>query len=121
KGANTYDFSGAHAAELSFYKRVWESGISLNGMYFEMMPGRMPASLDHFLEAWQALREEGDALLAELETLEGVRPAVADFLRRELKLRVFSLLTLPAIYHKKTGPVREFPQSYRDTVAANAV
>lgn len=121
KGANTYDFSGTHAAELSFYKSVWESGISLNGMYFEMMPGRMPASLDHFLEEWQALREEGDALLAELETLEGVRPAVSAFLRRELKLRVFSLLTLPAIYHKKTGPVREFPQSYRDTVAANAV
>lgn len=120
KAANTYAFTGDHPAELDFYHKLWKSTLSLNVPYYEMLPAEMPSTLEGFLGEWHKIRLEGEALVAELATLEGIREETREYLARELRLRVFSVLNVPALYQRTKHAFKAFPEVYRDSVLANA-
>lgn len=120
KAANTYAFAGSYPAELNFYKKLSKSDLGLGPIYYEMLPAEMPSSLEGFLSYWQKIRLEGEALVEELRALEGVREETKEYLARELRLRVFSALNLPALYHHTKHAFKAFPEVYRDSVIANA-
>lgn len=119
---NTFEFTGRNQAELDFCKKTWQKnklGLS-SSFYFEMNVPAANVPLDQFLKNWYQLKLEGEAMIAELECTPGVRPQVAAFLARQIRLRVFTLLTLPADYQRPRDSLRVFTKAYTDSVAAEA-
>lgn len=117
---NTFAFKGCHQAELDFYQKVWKGELSLSGLYFEMNVPASRVPLDQFLQHWSKLKQEGEALIATLGHTPGIRPSVAAFLARHIRLRVFSILLLPADYQRPRDSLRVLTAAYNDSVAANA-
>jgi thiol-disulfide isomerase/thioredoxin len=112
---NSYDFKGKNPAELDFFKKLRSGTLRLNGPYYEMLPGQIPANLDAFLSKWHQIRSEGEALIDELSHV-GVRPEMEAYLTRELRLRIFSILALPGVYQKNDEPLVQYTPSYRDSM-----
>jgi hypothetical protein len=87
----TFEFRGRHQAELDFCHKVWQGPLGLDGFFFEMNVPHSQVPLDQFLRDWSQLKRTSEALLAELQRTPGIRPAVADLLRQNLRLRLFQL------------------------------
>lgn len=120
---NTFEFKGRYQAELDFCKKIWQSEVnhlSLSEFYFEMDVSASKVPLNQFLKNWYSLKQEGEALIAELSRTSGIRPEVAAFLTRVIRLRVFTLLTLPGEYQNSRDSLRMFSKSYTDSVDAEA-
>jgi thiol-disulfide isomerase/thioredoxin len=133
---NTYQLRGRHQAELDFCVRLWRGALSLDGVaggqgdpvggdstitYFGtgiQSPASSHRHLDQYLQLWQQLRLEGDARLAQLRRMPGIRPEVAACLARQLRLRLFGLLLGPLQPNGRRDTLRTPPPAYRDTVAA---
>lgn len=118
--ANSYELTGRHQAELDFCKKLWQNELSLDGLFFEMNVPATKAPIEQFLVRWNQLRLEGEATLRELRQTPGIRPPVAAALARQLRLRVFSILTLYGAYQRLKEPLRVLPKVYTDSVAGQA-
>jgi len=118
KNKNSFKFTGRHQVELDFCQRIWKSQLSLTETYFEMSVSNTMVSLNHFLVKWHSLKLEGESIISELNRSSEVRPQVAAFLARQLKLRLFTILTLPAVYQLPKDSLRVFTNAYTDSVAS---
>ncbi len=117
---NTFEFTGRNQIELDFYKKIWQNRLSLSWYYLEMNVADTKVPLDQFLKHWYQLKLEGEAMIAELEHTPGVRPQIAAFLARQIRLRIFTFLTLPASYQQPRDSLRVFTKAYIDSVAVGA-
>lgn len=117
---NRYELTGRHQAELDFCKKLWQNELGLAGLHFEMSVPATKVPIEQFLAKWNQLRLEGEVTLRELRQTPGIRPPVAAALARELRLRVFSILTLYGSYQRLKEPLRVLPKVYTDSVAGQA-
>lgn len=114
----TFGFRGRHQAELDFCRKVWQSAVGLDGFFFEMDVPHSKVPLDQFLRDWHQLKRTSEALVAELQRTPGIRPEVASLLIKNLRLRTFHTLLLPASYQRPKDPLRVLTPAYVDSVTA---
>lgn len=136
RALNTFTFKGRHQAELDFCWHMWQGKLHLAGFYTELgeaagfdptttylgsgLINRRHQPLSQYLRAWDELRQEGEARMAELRRTAGIRPEVAASLTRHIQLRLFQLLLAPTRPWNRRDSLRLVPPAYRDTVAAQA-
>lgn len=75
---------------------------------------------NYFLDEWRMLRNESEKSIKELKVAQGVRDEFKDYLEQEIRLRVFSVLLIPAILQNPRKLIRPYPQFYQDTVSVHA-
>lgn len=139
---NTYAFRGRHQAELDFCRRLWQSTAPLARLFGNVgepvvplaeldstespqyyigitrPPTRLP--LSQHLRNWYGLKQAGEAHIAELRRLAGVRPEIAASLARHIRLGLFTMLTGAVCPRSSHDSLRVISPAYRDTVAAEA-
>ncbi len=75
---------------------------------------------DYFVKNWTAHKGEGERLINDLIDENKVRPEIADFFKRELRLRMFNVLLTPVFAQQPGEPIRAFSKLYQDTVKMQA-
>ena len=114
---NTFEFTGRNQAELDFCKKIWRNQLSLSWYYLEMPVLATKVPLDQFLKHWYQLKLEGESLIDELQHTPGIRPQIAAFLARQIRLRVFTILLLPTTYQSFRDSLRVLTKAYTDSVS----
>ncbi|TXK27229.1 TlpA family protein disulfide reductase [Pontibacter qinzhouensis] len=112
---DNYDYTGSHPVELALAKKLGQARFSLVGPYDQVAYGSK-MKFEYFLEECRKVRSESEDYINELNSTHGVRPTFKAHLEREIQLRVFSILLLPAILQNPKEVVRPYPQFYQDTV-----
>ncbi len=116
---DNYDYTGSHLVELALAKKLGQARFSLVGPYDQIAYGSK-MKFEYFLEEWHKVWSESEEFIIELNSTHGVRPIFKAHLEREIKLRLFSILLLPAILQNPKEVIRPYPQFYQDTVRAYA-
>ncbi|CAM3905632.1 TlpA disulfide reductase family protein [Pontibacter korlensis] len=116
---DSYDYTGNHSTELAFSKRLSQSSFRLVGPYDQIAYGSK-TDFNYFLDEWRKLWIESEKFIIELKAAQGVREEFKNYLEQEIRLKVFSVLLIPAVLQNPKKPVRPYPQFYQDTVSAHA-
>jgi len=112
-------FKGKHQAELNFAKQLGHLPYSLKGPYDQIGYGsKMP--FEEYLAEWNKIYSDSEKLIETLKSFPTIRPEIATYFEKAIRLRVFQILLIPVITQASDKPLRTLDKVYKDAVTSQA-
>ncbi|PIQ21726.1 MAG: hypothetical protein COW65_07300 [Cytophagales bacterium CG18_big_fil_WC_8_21_14_2_50_42_9] len=112
-------FKGKHQAELYFAKQLGHLPYSLKGPFDQISYGSK-TPFEEFLAEWHKISLDSEKLIKTLKFSPAIRPEIASYFEKAIRLRVFQILLIPVITQDADKPLRPLDKVYKDAVTSQA-